>query len=279
MSRTLNAENLTISIPYKGCDKKCEYCISKITGLMGKSNEELMLRNISKVYSVAQTAGVTSVLFTGKGEPMLNSEFLYRILPFFAAGFPCEIQTNGLLLSENPKARKYHLEQMVKLGMDIIAVSMDSPEQFELYKHLFEDINSSGLIARITVNMTDKLSDDWAIPARIISYCEAFGIKQLTFRQVNIPTNAKKSKYTRWIREHAWNNEEFASFINRILSHGYLLRDLNTGVQIFDVAGISLGVSKYCVQDQDNGCNLRSLIFQEDGHVYTSWASNASILF
>lgn len=278
MSRTLNAENLTISLPYRGCDKNCEYCISKITGLRDDANPKLMFRNSAKVLNLANIAGVTSILFTGKGEPLLNSEFLYQILPNFAMTFPCEIQTNGKLLAENFKMRKYHLEQMAKLDMDIIAVSMDSPIQFQTYGSLFNDIYDSGLVARITVNMTDKLGD-WADPRKIISYCKEFKIKQLTFRQINVPTNAVKSKYIDWIKEHAWSDEKFSSFINRILKFAYLLRNLDTGVQIYDVDGISLGVSKYCVQDQDNGRNLRSLIFQEDGHVYTSWASDASILF
>ena len=277
MGRTLNAENLTISIPCKGCDKDCEYCISKITGLFKSSNPDLMLRKMRKVANTAMLAGVTSILFTGKGEPMLNSRFLYEVLPFFS-NFPCEIQTNGQILARNSKARTRHFYSMTTLGMDIIAVSMDSPEQFETYQNLFKDIVASGLIARITVNMTNKLKD-WASGSKIISYCVDNKIRQLTFRQINTPDNVRDSKYTEWIKQHAWSKKHFDEFVSDVISRGYLLRDLNTGVQIYDVEGISLGVSKYCIQDYDSGYNLRSLIFQEDGYVYTSWSSAASILF
>jgi hypothetical protein len=58
-----------------------------------------------------------------------------------------------------------------------------------------------------------------------------------------------------------------------------LIRDLATGVKVYDVGGISLAISDYCIQEQDSGSNLRSLVFQEDGHLYTSWGSRASILF
>jgi hypothetical protein len=208
---------------------------------------------------------------------MLNSEFLYKILPFFS-DLPCEIQTNGELLAENPKARVEHLTNMVDCGMDIIAISMDSPQQFELYDPLFYDIVASGLVARITVNMTDKLAE-WLEPNRIIGYCIRNGIRQLTFRHINVPANVPESKYTKWIEKHAWPKESFDNFVRSVISGGQLLRDLNTGVQIYDVCGVSLGISKYCIQDYDSGYNLRSLIFQEDGHVYTSWGSDASILF
>jgi len=35
----------------------------------------------------------------------------------------------------------------------------------------------------------------------------------------------------------------------------------------------------YCVQDDNNGKNRRSLIYQSDGHLYDSWNFKESIIF
>ena len=99
MSSSLRSENLTISLPYEGCEKDCKYCISKMTGYE-KTDTLLMARNIEKVKTVARNAGVNSILFTGKGEPLYNGDSI-KFLTTMALDFaewPLELQTNGLRL-------------------------------------------------------------------------------------------------------------------------------------------------------------------------------------
>jgi len=67
----MKATNLAISIPYKGCDKNCPYCVSKMTGY-NTADEDAIIRNRPKVKNMAALASIGSVLLTGKGEPLLN---------------------------------------------------------------------------------------------------------------------------------------------------------------------------------------------------------------
>jgi hypothetical protein len=52
-----------------------------------------------------------------------------------------------------------------------------------------------------------------------------------------------------------------------------------TGIEVYDIMGMSVCFSDYCIQQENRMEDIRSLIFHQDGHVYTSWDSPASILF
>ena len=58
-----------------------------------------------------------------------------------------------------------------------------------------------------------------------------------------------------------------------------VIRKLPYGATIYDIGGIAVTWFDYCIQDAHGVDDIRSLIFQEDGHLYTAWDSPASILF
>jgi sulfatase maturation enzyme AslB (radical SAM superfamily) len=276
MGYDLKAENLAISIPNNGCNKNCEYCVSRMTGYI-KGDYDLMLRNAPKVLTVAKAAEVTSVLFTGKGEPTFGSSYdCLRVLLDRFQEFPCELQTNGILLAENITI----LSQLFIHGIDVIAISMDSGGMFADYVPLFTEIARMNMVSRITVNVTDKLPNrkfKW-----YLDYCKDNKINQLTFRSIVAPEIVKDQKTHDWIRKNV-DIQDYAYLVDtgREMSKrkGRLIRTLRNGMQIWDLEGVSLTFSDYCIQERDNGDNLRSLVFQEDGHLYTGWGSRASILF
>ena len=49
----MRAQNLTISVPYKGCDKDCPYCVSKMTGYI-ESDEGAFYGNMEKVSKIGR---------------------------------------------------------------------------------------------------------------------------------------------------------------------------------------------------------------------------------
>ena len=57
------------------------------------------------------------------------------------------------------------------------------------------------------------------------------------------------------------------------------LRTLPYGAKLYDIYGISVTYFDYCIQDSSNEDDLRSLIFQEDGHLNTNWNSEAGRIF
>jgi MoaA/NifB/PqqE/SkfB family radical SAM enzyme len=275
MGQDLKAENLTISVPNFGCDKNCPYCVSRMTGYV-ENDYPRMLRNFTKVIHVARAAEVTSVLFTGKGEPMLA----YRELIELAGRFnfwPLELQTNGIRLDSGDDSL---LTGLYDAGLDVIAVSIDHSDELETYRGLFERIGKAGLTSRITVNVTDLLGE--VTFESLLSYCRENAVSQLTLRRIVTPENPKDEKTAGWIAENVDDND-YRSLMEQARLHvtryGKLIRTLNHGVEVYDCDGVSFSYSDYCIQERNLGNNIRSLIFLEDGHLYTSWNSRASILF
>jgi len=276
MSSSLRSENLTISIPYKGCDKNCKYCISKMTGYTENSDIAAMMLNSRKVKTVADSAGITNVLLTGKGEPTKNMEDLEKLALRFKE-YPLELQTNGLSLLTNPRM----LTKLDLIGINVIAISLDHQNQLKQFEPIIKQIIAEGIVVRLTFNISDMLGDlDFG---DLFHYCRNNEVHQLLLRKLSIPKFDVKDKGpVQWITEHASNGnyEKMVKWMEGSITEiGRHIRTLNTGEKVYDLRGVSVVSIDYCIQEESNGTNLRSLIFNEDGHLYTSWNSKASILF
>lgn len=271
----MRAANLTISIPYAGCDKNCPYCVSKMTGPV-KADVPLMNRNIRKVKTLARAAQVTNVLFTGKGEPTLNWDILLDMVRTFR-DWPTELQTNGIFLSENCEK----LQDLASAGLNVVAISIDTVKQFRDYKQLFKNIRGLGMTVRVTLNVTRKIPETLSYNG-IISLCKSVGVEQFLLRNIVVPTHAEESRYTKWIKMNT-SQAQYDRLVGQMKmcleTEGKFLRVTEFGMRIYDYRGVSVTSSDYCIQDSNDNTNIRSLIFLEDGHVYTSWNSIASRLF
>jgi len=275
MGKDLKAENLTISVPNAGCDKNCPYCVSRMTGYVANDYPK-MKRNSRKVINVAGAAEVTSVLFTGKGEPMLAYGELIELARLFNF-CPLELLTNRIRLAGGDDSL---LSGLYDAGFDVIAVSIDRTGELGAYRDLFSRIKQAGLISRITVNSTDLLTG--ITFSDLLNYCRENSITQFTLRRIVTPEKPKDAATAQWIEHHA-HEKDYRSLMDQARAHvsaqGKLIRTLNHGVEVYDCDGVSFSYSDYCIQERNLGDNIRSLVFLEDGHLYTSWNSSASILF
>lgn len=278
----MEAHNLTISIPPdcddKICDKDCDYCISVITGYIEHDYERVM-RNIDKVKTVARAAGVSSVLLTGKGEPLLHFNGVMQICDHFK-DYPLELQTNGLWLRKNPDA----IKELKSANMDVIAVSIDRADQIEAFSDLAEYIHSQGLLIRVCLNLTDLIPQEIGFKD-IFHRIQHYGIDQLLVRNIMIPKKsdgserAKKAmswiaKHTELLRYNLWQTT-FMSMVteadlNQVLPHG---------AKVYDLNDISVSFSDYCIQEANNTTDIRSLILLENGSLRTSWNKKSTSIF
>lgn len=275
----MKANNLAICIPNHGCNKNCPYCVSKMTGYID-SNFKLMNRQTEKVKKLASISGCTSILITGKGEPFLGISELEYFLKEFRE-FPFEIQTNGIWLSRN----QGYVEELAKQGANVIAFSLDRIEQFEKYLDMFKNISESGMIVRVTMNITDMIPADYSF-RKFAELSKNSYVGQFSLRNIVIPNNitintSECQSAQKWIRDHVPEGL-YDELVNQLESEvkrsGFLLRSLPYGAMVYDYQGISVTYFDYCVQDSHNSNDIRSLIFQEDGHLYTTWNSKASKL-
>lgn len=289
----LRSENLTISVPNEGCNKNCPYCISRMTGYT-HSNWPLIMRNINKVKTNARTAGITNILLTGKGEPLLSLYEVESLARSFGDEFPVEIQTNGLLLlkdfnagqkflAENirlPRQHTFLYEKLHDWGIDIVAISVDRKKDFKRFVFVIKEMQKIGLTVRLTINISNMMFESWT---NIFSEIKKLNVNQVLIRKLSIPEyGSDDSDVVEWIEMNApeklYNNIVHA-MDRSIKSRGRHIRTLNTGEKVYDLDGVSVVGIDYCIQENSDGNDIRSLIFHEDGHLYTMWNSEASRLF
>jgi len=271
----MKANNLTISVPYLGCDKKCPYCISKMTGNV-ETNTVLFEGNMQKVLGLAERCGVTNILVTSKGEPILNMLSINIIGDMFHS-FILEIQTNGIKLSKHKRL----IDELYKYHYNIIAVSVDQPDDFRKFESLWEAINERNMISRATVILTRHF-DTWMF-RDFINICKTYGIRQLTLRNMTIPDKVVATKEAlevkNWILKYG-DPQIYSRLIGAFESlGGDFVRTMSFGARIYDIEGISFTYFDDCIQENTINGDLRSLIYLEDGHMYTAWDKRGSIIF
>lgn len=273
----MKAQSLSICLPQTNglCNKNCPYCVSRMTGY-GDSNIDLFRENLPVVERIARASQVNSVIITGKGEPTLSSQ-LFPVLSWLK-DFPTELQTNGLRLLEQLDLL-LELRRVAKLN--VLAISIDQCWQFESFSAIFKSAKELGLVTRATVAVTDLLSNSSL--AEFVSLCKSCSVDQLSFRQVTIPhfgiaSTAEARATVEWIQKHV-RDRDYQELIKEIDSTGEVIRRLSYGAVVKDIDGIAVTYFDYCIQDKHSDDDVRSLIYREDGHLYTSWNSKASIIF
>lgn len=284
----MRSNNLAISIapPKDGmiCDKNCSYCISRMTGYP-IPDEHLVMRNISKVQALATMAGVNSVLFTGKGEPALNYGNLVTMLSHFKKWPNLELQTNGYWLNRNENLDA--VKELQRIGLDIVAVSIDSADEFINLQPLFSKVKTVNMKLRICYNLMKFEPILNNIDTFVDSAAEA-GADQLLIRKITIPKYINESSPAA-VSTRNWIMNNVAFELYGLLEEQFmrvhggptsLVRVLSHGARVYDYKNkISVSFSDYCIQEANNTEDIRSLIFMEDGHVYTAWDKKSSFLF
>jgi molybdenum cofactor biosynthesis enzyme MoaA len=267
----MKANNLTISIDAP-CNLDCPFCISKMT-FAPKPDAELFWRNLRKAELISRAAGISSVMITSKGEPILNMPYVIKVLEVFL-NFPTEIQTNGSLLTDDI------IKDLAEMKLNTIAVSVSGA--LADYEAIFYRIMRFNVNARATIVLTDNiLNIDLSY---VIRFCHNHGIRQLTFRKATAPmrviSNDKSHNTLDWIKNNTF--EKFEPLFRELRAYQNeknVIRKLPWGAIVHDVEGIAVTTIDYCIQDHNNWYDIRSLIYHQDGHLYTSWDKPSSIIF
>ena len=272
----MKAQTLAVCIPGNVCNRKCPYCVSKMTWAPPE-NSLLWRGNLSLAKAFAERAGIMDVIITGKGEPTMWFDEVVRVASEFSL-FPIVLQTNGITLSRSLSL----IKQL--LCIDVFAVSVDYPEQFvSALAPLWDAVNQKGKITRATVLLTAEVMEksfEWWI-----STAQILGVRQLSFRKVTIPCNyvitPEAEKTASWIRANI-DPDQVVNWVDnyqKVLCDYVVVRRLSYGARVRDVGGVAVTFFEYCVQDSNGEDDIRSLIYNQDGHLYTTWNSPASMIF
>ncbi len=139
------------------------------------------------------------------------------------------------------------------------------------------------MVIRVTYNISDKDGDTGGMSFRdFVQACGEKFITQVSIRKLTIPERIQKNRESKntadWIRKHG-NESLYARWTGELLSAGpRIIRELPFGAMVYDWMGVSITHFDYCIQERNMDFDIRSLVYQEDGHLYTSWDSSSSII-
>ncbi len=284
----------------KACNARCPFCISQMTGFGEvckpcKINET----NFHKAARLAQIGGTTTVLITGKGEPLLYpseiTQYLRLLKPY---SFPfVELQTNGLeigrLASGDKKQRKGRLsEAMLKrwhtMGLNTIALSTvhyENAYNSQVYRKDYPDLATTiaylhklGFTVRLCVMMLQGYIDTPEKVMNVVNWCRKHRVEQLTVRPINKPDGETASdSASRYVMEHGLTKAQSDTITNALMAAGTPVMYLAHGATVLDIGGQNVCVTN-CLTVPTAAEEIRTLIFYSSGLTTYAWQYPGAIL-
>ena len=282
----MKAQSLQVNLP-SGCNADCPFCIAKATWKTGVHDAGRIFGNLNRAFRFAKHHGVDSVMITSTGETTLNDgvgSIIHRAIRW---NFPAvEVQTNGQRLASEPEL----LRGYVTSGLTGLAVSIASPDpvrnceiigvDFD-YLQFMSHASEMGLLCRVALNMVEG-EIDWELLREWAPELVARGVHQLTLREIGMPEfnslDTEKSNDVRaWVLEHGLDTDNINMIETEVKENGHLVRQTPFGSDIYDYKGLSTCLAR-CMIENPHPDEIRAMILQPNGHVYSSWQLPGSIL-
>lgn len=288
----MQIQTYTVVVGNKSCNLRCPYCVSQMTPGQGINLKvtEINWRNFKKGCVLARNGGVSTVLFTGKGEPTLFpdqiTDFLNHLQPY---DLPLiELQTNGVLFLQKKKKYEEYLKKWYDLGLTTIALSIvhyDDEQNRKIFQpksryslvKLISYLHSFKFSVRLSCMMFRGGIDSVKEVKKLIRFAKKNKVEQLTIRNIEMPQKSENEKVFNWVKEHRLTEEEIIEVKNFIKENGMELMRLMHGVAIYDIDGQNVCFST-CLTLDPSSDELRQLIFFPDGHLRYDWQYPGAIL-
>jgi len=309
-----NIQSLSICCPAKGgCINHCKTCTARqhdnpYPNKFEDTHTACMeyWTDVIKRMKYAQSKGCTTVMLTGSNEPQQNRrwlESLYLAMQTLPEPFTnIEIQTTGALLDED------YLRFLKDFGVTTVAVStfniFDDVTNREIeecadktlnLETLCNTITKLGMNLRLCINVTDYVtpfgnriydrrdiknyegSAAFEDVCAILNGCAQLGANQVTFRKM---WSAPGTPEAEWIKAHG----RIADFIlasvkTAVETNGTLINVLPYGAARYDYKGFSIVIDTDSMAKDENNMATKYYIIRENGKMYSSWDSAASIVF
>lgn len=277
----------------EACNARCPFCISKMTPPLGVElkEPEVNWRNFNIACRLAKSAGVTTAMLTGKGEPTLFPkqvvEFIRRLGEH---QFPLiELQTNGIPIAEG-RVNDYALGTWYEHGLTTVAISIVHwlPERNrEIYLPYKKDyIDLPGVIAKLhKIGLSVRLACTMlkgyvSTPIEVhglVEFAREHGVEQLTIRPVAQPDKSRDDEAASWTAARAISPEMVMTIGRWARDNGTLVLRLPHGAEVYDVGGQNLCLTD-CLTVKPDLEEMRNLIFYPDGHLRYAWQHPGAII-
>lgn len=293
----MEIQTFSIVAGTRACNAHCPFCVSKMTGFDEiPRGRAINARNFRKAAMLAERAGTTTVLITGKGEPTLYPDEITRYLELLSDwSFPLvEIQTNALdigRLARDGACKSHltaaHLAEWYRLGLATVAVStvdVRAEPNRAVYHEDYPDLATTvaylhelGFSVRLCVMMQAGTVDTPERLGEVVDFCRAREVEQLTVRPIRRPRRTQSEDAAGYVDERGLTEPQIGAIERWADSAGTLLMTLMHGAKVYDVEGQNLCLSD-CLTIEADSDNIRTLIFYSDGRIAYDWQHDGALL-
>lgn len=278
------------------CNARCPFCISRMTPLNGveAGAPPLKKQRFLQACRFAKMSGVSTVMFTGKGEPTLYPQQIdefFELLQPFHFGL-VELQTNGIRIWQKKDFFREALARWQRQGLTTVAISVvshDPETNRRIYLPKSESyIDLPGLIGflheadisvRLSVTMTRDTMDTIDSFLAMIDFARNNQVEQLTFRPVNAPdTSHIDQAALEWTKDKFCRPEFYEEIVRRVEADGTKLLELMHGARVYDFFGQNVCLAN-CLTRSDDPEQIRQIIYFPDGRLRYDWVLPGAILF
>ena len=286
----MKIQTFSVVVGGKKCNASCPYCVSKMTGNMEETREDVSdinIRNFKKACRFAELNGVSTALLTGKGEPTLYPDHIsFYLNALYPYDFPfIELQTNGILI---PKlTSELYLKDWYDRGLTTISISCVHYEKgynkrifsndYPDLKDVVEKLHSIGFSVRLSCVMIKGYIDSVDKVKEFIYECKEWGVEQFTIRPVSNSVDVKNDIY-KWVEDNKIGNKTLCRIADFLVmdKKSTLLLELAHGGKVYDYDGQNISLSTCLTRSKDIE-DIRQLIFLPDGHLYFDWEKKGAI--
>jgi len=292
----MKIQTLSVLCGTVACDARCPFCVSKMTyeGHVGPAPQDINIRNFRIACQLAERAGVTTAMLTGKGEPTLWPDQIELFLGILQGRFPfIELQTNGIRIG-NGDITEDTLREWWDHGLTTVCLSVVHWEQdgnhscylphlpsksYPPLEKTIARLHDVGFSVRLNCIMVKGEIDSWEGVKGLIGYAKEHKVEQLTLMPVNAPHRDRSQGEKNWAQEHKLPNETVLNIRAELQNHGHVLMDLAHGARVFDYHGQNVCLSN-CLSKETytDKSIMRNLIFFPDGHLRYDWEHQGAIL-
>ena len=289
----MKIQTFTVVVGGSKCNASCPYCVSKLTGKSTCSNklEDINIRNFHKACQFAKMSGVSTILLTGKGEPLLYPEHITKYLEILQDyNFPfIELQTNGI---ELVNIKPWIYEKWYDLGLTTVSlscVSFDDAENKKVfgkkYYSLWEYIDALHKIkqsVRVSCVMIKGCIDSVSRIKEFVNLCKINKVEQFTIRPVTLTNyddcdTPAKHKVYQWILRNRIDRKDIRKIKEYFDVNATILLDLAHGARVYDYKEQNLSISN-CLTESTNPDDIRQLIYYQNGRLMYSWTKPGAII-
>lgn len=291
----MKIQTFSIIAGSEACNARCPFCVSKMTpscGLNELKEPYVNWRNFKIACLLAKQSGVTTAMFTGKGEPTLFPDQISRYLDSMAPyEFPLiEMQTNGLMLMQHERKYASYLEAWNIRGMTTIAISIvhfepsankviylaNRSDYIDLPR-LIDKLHNFGFSVRLTCIAAKDYIDSSEKLQKLVEFAKKNRVEQLTLTPVNKPEHPEHQEAWDWTNAHHLRPEQIEDIQNYLHQNGTAIMKLSHGAVVFDLFGQNICLNN-CLNVQPEAEEMRNLIFFPDGHLRYYWQYAGAVL-